>query len=427
MRIVSVDPDSPLFGYIRPGYRILAVNGRKVLDSIDFRFRTAQETGTIRFADTRGRQLEVRFDGNGSGGLGLTLGDERIRRCNCDCIFCFVNQQPQGLRSSLYIKDEDYRLSFTHGNFITLSNLARRDLERIVDQRLSPLYVSVHTTDDTLRRCLLRNEKLAPILPRLKYLTGNGIILHSQVVVCPGINDGPHLQKTINDLVQLHPGVETLAVVPVGLTRYRDGLPTLRPVGSNEARQIVSFIEKHQRRFLSRLGSRFVWPADEFYVLAGRDFPRRSSYEQMAQWENGVGMARELVTVFNRRKRALKKVRSDRRVVFLTGYSACRLLHDTVAHAVRRDFGLNLSIHPVRNEFWGDMVTVSGLLVGKDLLDAAIRNRDDYDVVVLPPNCLNRDDLFLDDMSLEEFCSQLSRPVVVGRYDLVATFKDAFS
>jgi len=426
MKIVDVDPASPLFGHVRPGYKVVAINGRRVLDVIDFRYRTADERVTIRFADRQGRELEFQFYELDPGSLGLTLDDDRIRRCNCDCIFCFVHQQPKGLRSSLYIKDEDYRLSFTHGNFITLSNLTEQDMARIIEQRLSPLYVSVHTTDDSLRRSMLRNEGLAPIIPHLRYLGENGITVHTQVVLCPGINDGTHLEKTINDLSQLYPGVETLAVVPVGLTRYRDNLPRLRPYTGAEAAAIVDFIEARQKDLLARLGTRFVWPADELYVLAQRDFPGRASYEKMSQFENGVGMAREFITMFNRRQARLKEIRSDRRVLFLTGYSAHPFLSRHVLPFIRNELRLNLSLHSVRNRFWGEMVTVSGLLTGQDLLDQTRKMAGEFDVVVLPPNCMNSDNLFLDDMSLQQFQNALGKPVVVGRYNLAESIREIF-
>lgn len=424
MKIVAIDPTSPLFGHVQPGYKVVAINGKRVLDAIDFRYRTADERVTIRFADHRGRELEFQSDEHG---LGLTLDDDRIKRCNCDCIFCFVNQQPKGLRQSLYIKDEDYRLSFTHGNFITLSNVTAKDMARIIEQRLSPLYVSVHTTDDSLRRSMLRNEGLVPIIPCLRCLGENGITAHAQVVLCPSINDGQQLEKTIDNLSQLYPGVETLAVVPVGLTKYRDHLPRLCTYTADGAAAIVDYIEARQKEFLKSLHSRFVWPADEFYVLANRDFPSRASYEQMSQFENGVGMAREFITIFNRRRARLRGIKSDKRVLFLTGYSAYPFLSRHLVPFIRNELRLNLSVHPVRNRFWGETVMVSGLLTGQDVLDQARSKADEYDVLVLPPNCLNDGDLFLDNMSIQQFQSDLGKPVVVGQYNLARTIKEAFA
>jgi putative radical SAM enzyme (TIGR03279 family) len=427
MKISAVDPDSPLFGYVRPGDKLLSVNGQQVQDEIDYRYKVTDEQVRLLIADAHGRHQEFDFEEYSAEEIGLSFEDRKIKFCKNDCIFCFVAQQPQGMRRSLYFRDEDYRLSFTHGNFITLSNTKTEDLERIVEQRLSPIYVSVHATDDTLRRCMLKNERLAPIIPRLEFLTDNGITVHSQVVLCPGINDGPQLEKTITDLVELYPGVESLAVVPVGLTKYRENLPNLRTYTKDEAAAILDHIEDLQHKFLTELGSRFVWPADEFYVQAEREFPRRQVYEEMPQFENGIGMAREFITMFNRRKSHLKGINSDRRVMLMTGYSAYPFLSREMMPYVTDTLGLNMSLHRVLNRFWGDMVTVSGLLTGQDLLRHARMRADEYDLLVLPPNCLNNDDLFLDNLSLSQFERVLKKPVLVGQYNIAATIKAAFS
>ena len=274
MKILAVDPESPLFGRVRPGYLIESVNGQPVLDSIDFRFKTSDERVQIKFSDPRGQVIDFRAEDEYCGDLGLTLDDGQIKVCRNDCLFCFVRQQPKGMRQSLYLKDEDYRLSFTHGNFITLSNTTDDDIKRIIEQRLSPMYVSVHATDDTLRRCIFQNEKLAPILPILRHLTDNGITIHTQVVLCPGINDGPAFERTVEQLAELYPGVESLAVVPVGLTKYRKNLPQLRICTAQEAGAIIGYVEKKQREYFDSLDTRFVWPSDEFYVEAKRSFPK---------------------------------------------------------------------------------------------------------------------------------------------------------
>jgi putative radical SAM enzyme (TIGR03279 family) len=426
MKIIAVDPDSPLFGYVRPGYSIKSVNGNRVLDSIDFRFKTTDERLNLKFTDTKGIELDYQFNEIYPGDLGLTLDDGKIRVCKNDCIFCFITQQPQGMRRILYIKDEDYRLSFTHGNFVTLSNTTEEDLERIIEQRLSPIYVSVHATDDKLRRCMLRNEKLAPIIPRLKYLSENGITVHTQVVLCPGINDGIYLEKTIDQLSELYPGVETLAVVPVGLTKYRENLPNLRNYYPTEATDIIKYIEKRQKDFLKAKGSRFVWVADEFYVEAKMNFPARHTYEEMLQFENGIGMAREFISMFNHRKQYLKKIKSNKRVMFLTGYSAYPFFNSEIISFIKNELNLNLTVNPVTNHFWGPMVTVSGLLTGQDLLREARKNIEKYDCLVIPPNCLNNDNLFLDNLSLEQFKNTLGKEVIVGQYNLAETIKEVF-
>jgi len=427
MKILDVDRFSPLFGRVRPGYTVRSINGEAIEDTVDFRFKTAEERVDIRFADPHGREVAYQFEDWSALDLGLTLDDHKIKFCKNDCIFCFVSQQPQGMRRKLYFRDEDYRLSFTHGNFVTLSNTSQADLERIVRQRLSPLYVSVHATDDTLRRCMLRNEFLAPIVPRLRYLGDRGIELHTQVVLCPGVNDGDHLERTIDELAELHPGVRTLAVVPVGLTRHREALPSLRTYTASEAGAIIDYLAKRQRDLLARLGSRFVWAADEFYVAAQRPFPPRSHYEGMHQFENGVGMAREFITNFNRRRHHLKGLSRRRRALFLTGASAFPFFNAQLLPFMRERLKLRVDLDCVANRFWGESVTVSGLLTGQDLLRHARPKLDRYDIVVLPPNCLNNDSLFLDNLSLEQFRQALGVGVVVGQYDMAATLREVFS
>lgn len=426
MRILEIDPASPLFGYVRPGYSVLSVNGKPVEDAIDFRYRIADERVHIRFADPVGKELDFQFEAVEAGELGITLDDHKIKFCKNNCIFCFVHQQPQGMRRTLYFKDEDYRLSFTHGNFVTLSNTTDADIARIIEQRLSPLYVSVHATDDTLRRCMLKNEKLAPIIPRLRQLGSNGITIHTQVVLCPGINDGDQLERTISELGELYPSVESLAVVPVGLTKYRENLPNLRTYNKEEAGRIIDYIETCQTKLFSEHSTRFVWAADEFYVIADRQFPSRATYEEMPQFENGIGMCREFITMFNRRRAKLKSIESQKRVALLTGGSAYPFLTREIMPNLN-GLGLSVTLYAVPNDFWGHGVTVSGLLTGQDLLKYSRKIADRFDLVILPPNCLNADDLFLDNLTLYQFKSVLKKPTLVGQYNLVASLIEAFS
>jgi putative radical SAM enzyme (TIGR03279 family) len=426
MRILDIDPASPLFGYVRPGFSILSVNGSPVQDAIDFRYRIADERVHIRFADPVGKELDFQFESVEARELGITLDDHKIKFCRNNCIFCFVHQQPQGMRRALYFKDEDYRLSFTHGNFVTLSNTTDADIARIIEQRLSPLYVSVHATDDTLRRCMLKNEKLAPIIPRLRKLGSNGITIHTQVVLCPGINDASQLERTISELGELYPSVESLAVVPVGLTKYRDHLPDLRTYTKAEAGKIIDYVEACQDKYSVEHGSRFVWAADEFYVIADRAFPSRASYEEMPQFENGIGMVREFITMFNRRRAKLKSIKSNKRVAMLTGASAYPFMTRDIMPYLN-ELGLPVTLYPVPNDFWGHGVTVSGLLTGQDVLKYSRKIADQFDLVILPPNCLNSDDLFLDNLTLDQFKTTLKKPVLVGQYNLVASLIEAFS
>jgi putative radical SAM enzyme (TIGR03279 family) len=423
MNIIAVDKNSPLFGRISPGADLLKVNGHPVADEIDLQFYNTENTLELKISDN-GRLKSFRLRESFFESLGLTFEQTPIKVCNNNCVFCFVHQQPKGMRRSLYIKDDDYRYSFTHGNYISLSNMKEADYERIINQRLSPLYISVHTTDDTLRRYIFQNEKLESVLPGMRKLIENGIILHTQIVVCPGINDGEHLVKTIADLAALSPGVASLAVVPVGLTRYRKRLPRLRLSTGKEAGRIIDMVEKYQRRFLPELGTRFVWPADEFYLMAGRKPPNLGSYEEMPQFENGVGMSRRFIVDLNRRKRFLpKKVSRPLRLELITSRLAEPFIREVVIPFLKRIKNLHLKITVVDNRFWGKTVTVTGLLTGKDILDAV--KGSESDMVILPPNCLNMDNLFLDDISLDRFTTRTGRPVLTGTYDITALIRQA--
>ncbi len=426
IKVSEISPDSPLYDRVQPGWSVRKVNGADIEDSIDFRFKTAVEKLRLLFTDRQGKPIRINMDNVDLNDLGLIFHDDPVRTCGNKCIFCFVHQQPKGMRRSLYIRDEDYRLSFTHGNFVTLTNLTEQDIRRIVKQRLSPLYVSVHTTNEKLRQRMLGKTNISPILPLLKRLTRNSIAIHTQVVLCPGINDGDELKTTISELAELAPGVESLAVVPVGLTKYRERLPKLRSYRPEEAAEIVRLIEKYQRQFLKRFQTRFLWAADEFFILAGLDFPRYYTYEEMHQFENGVGMVREFVTAFNRRRRVLAGIRSKKRAVLLTGHSAFPFLQRHIMPYLTEHLGLDVEFRAVVNRFWGETVTVSGLLTGEDLLAAGRKHQGEVDTIVLPPNCLNADNLFLDGMSLDQFRTSLEKPVVTGSYHLTDTVREVF-
>ncbi len=427
MIVAHIHPASPLFGHVRRGFKLIAVNGEPVSDSLDYRYKTAEDSIRLEFEDTAGKRREFQFRAEPFFDLGLDFAQDKIMRCNSNCIFCFVHQQPKGMRRSLYVKDDDFRLSFTHGSFITLSNLTESDIERIIAQRLSPLYVSVHATDDTLRRCIFRNEKLPSVVPLLQRLIDHGITFHTQVVVCPGVNDGEQLDRTIDDLFRLYPGVQTVGVVPVGLTRYRQRLPKLTPFTAESADDILNYIHAKQKDCLRQEGSRFVFSADEFYVLADRKLPKLSEYEEMAQFENGIGMLRWSLVQFNRRRRFLRGISSNKRIAMLTGKSAKAFIQKNIVDYMRNELNVPIDVYGVENTFWGELVTVSGLLTGQDLLLAVESLKSKYDAVLLPPNCLNDDDLFLDNMSLEEFKQKADVDVKVGSYLFADTMQEVLS
>src|SRR5881296_3109346 len=280
---------------LRPGDRILAINGHALRDAIDFQFHGGDERLALS-VERDGARHALRLARRAGAELGVELEAPRageIATCANKCVFCFIHQLPKGMRRSLYVKDDDFRLSFLHGNYITLTDLGEAALERIVEQRLSPLYVSVHATDPELRHRLLGRPRVsAPILPRLERLAKAGIRMHAQIVLCPGWNDGQHLERTVFDLAPLHPRVATTAIVPVGLTRHRERLPALRTLTDGEARGLMDTVAAWQREFLERLGSRFVFLGDEVYLQAGAPLPKADAYEGFAVAEDGIGLVR---------------------------------------------------------------------------------------------------------------------------------------
>ncbi len=423
MKIVRIDKTSPLHGQVSPGAELRRVNGHPVADEIDFRFHNSERDLRLEIADQAGVRT-IALKDISCGDLGLEFEAGKILVCNNNCIFCFIHQQPKGMRRSLYVKDDDYRYSFTHGNFVSLSNLTEADFKRIITQRLSPLYISVHATDDRLRRCIFQNERLAPILPQIKRLVNHGITLHTQTVICPGINDGVHLDRTIHNLAALAPGVASLAVVPVGLTRFRRRLPGLRPFTVSESGDVIDQVEAYQRDFQKRLGTRFVFPADEFFLSAGRLIPGMAYYDDMPQFENGVGMARQFITDFNRRRRYLpQQAKRATKLAIVTGRSASSFMAEMIVPSLNQIRRLRAELVVVDNRFWGKMVTVTGLLTGADILAALTPS--DADSILLPPNCLNGDDLFLDDVTLDQFTARAGRPVLTGTYNIAALVKEA--
>jgi len=423
MKIVGIDKDSLLYGKVPSGAELARINGHKITDEIDLQVYGTEDVLRMEFVYKR-KRISLTLRNISYNDLGMQFETPKIRVCDNKCIFCFVHQQPREMRHSLYVKDDDYRQSFIHGNYISLSNLTESDYERIIRQRLSPLYVSVHTTDDKLRRFIFHNRRLKPILPALRRLTSHGISIHAQAVICPGINDGSHLDRTITELASLAPGISSLAIVPVGLTRYREKLPCLRSFNQQEALNVIRRVEEHQERCLKHLNSRFVYPADEFFLLAKRPIPPLNYYEDMPQFENGVGMVRQFIVDFNRRRRYLpQRVKRPMRLGLVTGHSAERFVRETVLPCLKSIGRLTTELIPVDNRFWGKTVTVTGLLTGKDIQTALRKSR--ADVIILPPNCLNVDGVFLDDVSLAQFCAWAKRPVLIGKYQIASSIGEA--
>ena len=427
VKIDKVDPDGLLGTHpVAAGDRLSRINGVEMRDLLDVRFAAAEDRLSLEFVRPNGSEYTVDLAKHPDRDLGLVFEPMKIRACNNKCDFCFVFQQPKKtLRRELYIMDDDYRYSFLYGNFITLTNIDEADIRRIIHQRLSPLYISVHATDDPVRREFLRSSDAMPIVPLLQRLAGHGIRMHTQVVVIPDFNDGDILERTIDDLAGLYPAVESLAVVPVGLTRYRSNLPNVKTVTRTYARRMVSHLRRQGDALRQKLGVGFLYTADEFFVLAGAPFPRGTYYDDYAQVENGVGLCRQLLDHF-RRERGKLPERLDESLVlhWVTGDSAATFLLPHVVASLNRIANLTIVPVIVRNHFYGESVTVSGLLTGRDILEALVAQRPRGGVVLLPPNCLNSEGLFLDDLSIETLRTELGLPVVRTVYEFMPVLRN---
>lgn len=403
---------------VEPGDRIVGINGQPVRDIIDYRFFSSGEKLNILLVKASGENWLLDVEKDCEDNLGMEFGPgelPRLQRCQNKCIFCFLEQMPKGMRSTLYFNDDDYRLSFTQGNFVTLTNVHRQDLGRIARQRLSPLYISVHTTNPVLREKMLNNRRAQKIMEQLTYLARAGIQMHTQVVLCLGINDGPELSRTIGDLYGLWPAVRSLAVVPVGLTRYRHKLYPLRSYNQEQAREVIVLVRKWQRFCRRRGGNPFVFAGDEFYLLAGEHIPKAQSYAGFPQVENGVGLVR---TFFDEWTKVANKLPAGlpypRKVTIATGQLGEQVLQ-TVVKRFNEVKNLKVQLVGVANRFFGGKVTVAGLLTAKDLL-SALTGKDLGDLLVIPAIALrSEDDIFLDDLSFGEFARRLRLPVAKAK------------
>lgn len=413
--ITSVDSRSPAEkAHIRPGEKLLEINGHRIVDVLDYRFygydpavelllqRPDGTRRTVRIRKEEGRDLGLNFE---------TYLMDKAHSCANNCIFCFVDQMPAGLRRSLYFKDDDARLSFLMGNYITLTNLSPRGIQRIIDLRISPINVSVHTTDPALRCQMLGNPHAGESIAVMRRLAEAGIRMNCQVVACPGINDGAHLQRTMEDLASMHPSVESVAIVPVGLTRYRDGLFPLQPYDAAGASGVVDLVEAYGRRCREALGSTVFWCSDEFYLLAGRPLPEDEYYEEYRQLENGVGMLRLLETEFHAALRMAECGSEATPFSIATGLDAAPMLRMLTDDAMARFPGLQGRVYPVVNRFFGEQIVVSGLITGQDLIDS-LRGQELGQRLLLPDNMLRyHENVFLDDVTIEQVEDALGVPL----------------
>ncbi|TCO66907.1 DUF512 domain-containing protein [Caldanaerobacter subterraneus] len=405
---------------IQKGDKLISLNGREVIDIIDYRYEMANEFVQVEIEKISGERYVFEIEKDYNEDIGLVFEEEiidRPKRCRNKCIFCFIDQLPKGVRKSLLFKDDDYRLSFLQGNFITLTNMNEEEIDRIIKYRLSPIYVSIHTTDGDLRARMMRNPNARNIMENLKKLVNNGIEVHGQIVLCPEINDGAKLDKTIKDLSDLYSGVKSVAVVPVGLTDHRHNLYPLRPFTIDEAREVVEQVSSWQEKLKARLGTSFVFLSDEFYVIGDLPIPDYDHYEDFPQIENGVGLMalfkHQFEEAFQRRKRLVR--RSNKPYLIVTGIAAYDFMRNISQKL--KSIGFDIEVMPIVNKFFGKNITVAGLVVGKDIIEQ-LKGKAKGKTLVIPRVMLKEgSDIFLDDVKVREVEDALGAEVIVSEVD----------
>jgi putative radical SAM enzyme (TIGR03279 family) len=414
IRILKVEAKSPAAEIgIKPGDRILTINNHSVADELALKFYLSEEHVNLGIRREGGGEQHIKVDLSDSADLGIRVEEFQTRTCNNACLFCFVDRLPPDARPSLRVKDDDYRLSFLHGNYITLTNLTEKDLSRIIEQRLSPLYVSVHATDPELRTRILGRSRKDNLAEKLSKLIRGGIRLHAQIVLMPGINDGKHLSKTVFDLYSLYPGIQSIAIVPVGLSDYGPRDNCFMPVMPEYSRALIHQVSPWQAQFRAQIARTFSCLADEFYLQAGLKMPGREYYDDFAQIEDGIGMVRHFLDEFK-----VEMARSPRAYTALHGTLATgKLFYPVLKHCIEKfnhKFRANLQVIEIENRFLGNSITVAGLLGGEDIL-TALAGVDIGDFLLIPGEALARENsVLIDDLTPEAISRRLGKPVYPG-------------
>ena len=414
MKIIEILPESLAENLeLQVGDQLLRVNGQQVKDIIDYRFHFSDDTISITIWRDGERVKIPEFEKHSDEQLGVTFEPLKIRKCANDCLFCFVDQNPDNVRDSLKFRDGDYRLSFLHGHYVTLTNVGWNEMERIVTQRLSPIYVSVHVTNPEIRKDLLLYNKNDEILKKLDYLVSHGIEVHTQVVLVPGINDGEHLERTISDLYQFRQHLMSVAIVPVGLTKHREGLRKLESVTPEYARDFMRKAAEFDEQYTNADGDRFVYLSDEWFILAEEEIPEMDYYGNSYQIENGVGLTRAFINDFHEQAKDFpEKLEQPRRVSLVTGKLAEPVIREHIMPVLNRIENFEANLYGIRNDFWGDMVTVAGLLTAQDVI-RQLAAKTLGDALYLPMRIVNDEGITLDDKKPEDIQNHLGVPTFV--------------
>ena len=419
MKIIKVFPDSlgETIG-IQPGDRLLKINGKRVQDEIDYQFRITEEILTLDF-EISGRLEKVEIEKEYDDDLGVEFEEMKIRSCANDCVFCFVDQNPPGMREGMYFRDGDYRMSYLHGHYITMTNMGQNELNRIVEQRLSPLYISVHVTDIQQRQKLFLYKKDDGLLEKLEFLTSNGIELHTQIVLMPDLNDGDYLIKTLADLYQFYPTLNSCTIVPVGLTGHRKGLMEIQSVNPKYAKNILNEIP-HLRKQFPGGKSPFLLYSDEWFILADQPFPPLSDYGGLDLAENGVGQVRQFLTLFEEESPNFPNVLNvETNITMATGTLIYETFQKEVLPVLNQIKNLTVTLCPIINNFYGESVTVTGLLTGTDIIKQ-LASEKLGDAVWMSHRILNDEGtLTLDNLTLEEISTAIDCPLQLSNDSLL--------
>ncbi|MGD9568454.1 MAG: DUF512 domain-containing protein [Sedimentibacter sp.] len=403
---------------LEPGDVLLSVNNSSVKDYIDYKYQISDENVFFEIRKKDGEIWELEIEKEYDEDIGIVFENplmDNIKVCSNNCIFCFIDQMPRGMRKTLYLKDDDTRLSFLYGNFITLTNLKEDEIERIIKYKISPIKVSVHTTDSELRKYMMGNNKDLDILEYLKMLIDTGITVDCQIVLVRDVNDGKQLEKTIRDLSSLHPGLRSVAVVPVGLTKYRDRLAELKPFDKESATEVVRQVTELQNELYKKLDTRFIFIADEFYITSETDFPSYEEYEDFDQLENGIGMCRlfkQHVEDLLEEYAGSKSIADE--ITFITGAAAYELMIE-LAKKIMDKIPVKINVVKIINNFFGEKITVSGLTTGKDIIEQ-LKDKN-YKNIILPRNMINDNNVMLDDLTIEDLEKELKTEVTVCDVD----------
>ena len=417
---------------VESGDILISINGSKVKDIIDYKFLISDEYIEVDIEKANGEIWELEIEKEFDEDLGIEFTNpliDKARSCRNKCIFCFIDQLPPNMRETLYFKDDDSRLSFLQGNFITLTNMTNEEIDRIIAYRLSPINISVHTTNPDLRVKMLNNKNAGKIFSILKKFKEANLIVNCQIVLVPGVNDGEELERTLKDLSSLYPSVKSVAVVPVGVTKYREKLHKLKPFNEEESKELLSLIAKEQGKFLKDMGTRFVFASDEFYAMTRKKLPSYEEYEGFPQLENGVGLMKAFEYEIDMELKSLKdNIHLNKKYIIATGTLAKDFMNGLINKIMGKIKGLELDIVPIENNFFGKTITVSGLITGQDII-SNLEDYKDIDGIIIPKSMLRKSsDVFLDDLTIGDIENSLMVkiiPIEVSGKEFIDLFRKA--